>query len=141
VKNEKKKKPKRSKKKHAALDPAYNIKLRYDLIDYDYLDKLSEEELDWLNKFQKEYVNASVGKHSEAAESDQLHNTPELAKDCTDRNNWRNNDIYGVSKATHQLRDISKDEVKKILDTKTPNPEDFYIDCIDYNSFNKKKKD
>ncbi len=35
-----------------------------------------------------------------------LHNTTELAKDCYDRNNRRNNDVLGVTKANSLLSEI-----------------------------------
>lgn len=87
-------KNKRSKDKHPALNPRLNSRVRQELIDYDYVDKLSDEEKKWLNDFSEEYINASVGKQSEAADN-RFHNTPELVKDCTDRNNSRNRCMYG----------------------------------------------
>lgn len=87
----KKKKTKRSQRKHAALDPKLNLKTRQHLIDYDYIDKLSEEEKDWLNKFTEEYVNASMDRKNLANNT-----SPELEwkQECDRLNNARKNDLY-----------------------------------------------
>ncbi len=81
------KKSRRGRTKYPALDPGLNLKTRTDLIDYDYVDKLSPEEKKWLNKFTEEYVNASVDPKKLKKN---LHNTEKLKKDCYDRNNARN---------------------------------------------------
>jgi hypothetical protein len=39
-----KKKTKRDSTKYPGLDPKVNLKIRQELLDFDYLDKLSEEE-------------------------------------------------------------------------------------------------
>jgi len=48
----------RSQSKYPALDPKLNLKTRKDLLDYDYLNKLSPKELQFLNDFSSEYINA-----------------------------------------------------------------------------------
>lgn len=118
-KNVKKRPNRRSKQKYPALNPRFNLKTRTDLIDYDYLDKLSDKEKEWLNKFSEEYINASFDKKS-------LHKTKALRKDCYDRNNSRNRDILTRSKASGQslyLEDLedteepeSGDELNKLVD-------------------------
>lgn len=66
------------------------------MLDYDYLSKLSDKELKFLNKFTEEYVNASldVGKKWR-----NLHKNKELIRDCFNRNNARNRDILTQQKA------------------------------------------
>lgn len=74
-------KGKRARAKYPALRPELNLKSRYELIDYDYLDELSEEDKRWLNKFTEEYVNASLN----SKELDKnLHNTEDLKKTATE---------------------------------------------------------
>mgnify|MGYP003345048021 CR=1 FL=1 len=90
-------KNKRAKTKYPALKPELNLKSRYELIDYDYVHKLSEEEKKWLNKFTEEYVNASL--NTEDLNSN-LHNTTDLKRDCYRRNNARNRDILTRAKAS-----------------------------------------
>lgn len=89
-------KNRRSRQKYPNLDPKYNLKIRQEEIsDLDYLNKLSEEELAFLNKFMGEYVNGAISKHTE-----NLH--PEK-HDCYKRNNARNRDIFSLAKARGQL--------------------------------------
>ena len=120
------KKNRRSETKHPALKPELNLKSRYELIDYDYIKKLSEEEKDWLNKFTEEYVNASINTEDL---SKNLHNTDELKKDCYKRNNARNRDI--LTKAKISGNHVSIDEMfvkKKSLKVDT---EETLLDKID----------
>jgi hypothetical protein len=103
-------KSKRARTKYPALKPELNLKSRYELIDYDYVDKLSESDKAWLNKFTEEYVNASLD--SENLENN-FHSTDELKKDCYRRNNARNRDILTRAKASGTF--VSTDE---LLETK-----------------------
>lgn len=100
-------KNKRQKAKYPALRPELNLKTRYELLDYDYLDKLTEKEKAWLNDFTEEYVNASLD--SKNVENN-LHNTEELKKDCYRRNNARNRDILTRAKASGTF--VSIDEMR-----------------------------
>lgn len=99
-------KSKRAKAKYPALKPELNLKTRYELIDYDYIGKLNEEEKKWLNQFTEEYVNASLD--SENVENN-FHNTQELKRDCYRRNNARNRDILTRAKASGNH--VSTDEL------------------------------
>lgn len=60
-----KKQNRRSQSKYPALDPKLNLKTRADLLDYDYIDQLSEKDKQWLNDFSNEYVNADFKTHLE----------------------------------------------------------------------------
>lgn len=108
---------KRSKMKYPYLNKSVNLKIRSDYIEPGYVNgvrsvdgsgegirPLNEEELEWLNKFYSEYVGASVSSKDEERLEKQLHNTPELAKDCTDKNNARNRCLYNRSKITDKLK-------------------------------------
>lgn len=57
--------------------------------DFDYLEKLSEEELDFLNDFCREYYSAHFKKDGES-----LHKTDEEKRDCYGANNARNRDMW-----------------------------------------------
>lgn len=91
-----KKKSKRSQTKFPALDPKLNLKSRIELIDYDYLDQLSEKDKAWLNKFTEEYVNANLNRKNPRKN---LHKTKKLKQDCDRRNNLRNVDVWTMTKA------------------------------------------
>lgn len=107
-----KKKTKRQKTKFAALDPKKNLKSRQDLIDYDYLDKLSPSEMKWLNKFTEEYTNASLDRKNL---KNNFHNTKELKKDCDRRANKRKRDLFTALKINN-LIDNWDDYKKKAIE-------------------------
>lgn len=54
----KKKPSRRSSSRYPALDPKLNLKTRAKLLDADYLDKLSDTELQWYNDFHNEFTHA-----------------------------------------------------------------------------------
>jgi predicted PolB exonuclease-like 3'-5' exonuclease len=86
-----------------------NLKTRYDLVDYDYLDSLSDKEKEWLNRFTEEYVHANMNHKGKV-----LHRTKKMKKDCYDRNNSRNRCILTKSKAmgsSVSLIDVTEEPV------------------------------
>lgn len=82
-----------------------NLKRRQELIDYDYVDKLSETEKDWLNKFTEEYVNASLNRENLKKN---IHNTKKLKQDCDRRNYLRKNDIFVMAKVGNLLDNLEE---------------------------------
>lgn len=103
-------KKKTAKKKFPRLEKNKNLKIRQELIDYDYIDKLSDEEKEWLNKFTNEYTCGSfqkikTGKRKGEYSSTNLHKTQAQREECYNRNNLRNNDVHGVSKINNMLKD------------------------------------
>lgn len=129
----KKKKSLRSRTKFPALKPELNLKSRTELIDYDYIDKLSEEEKAWLNKFTEEYVNANLDRKNL---ENNLHKTRELIKDCDKRNNDWKADILTRSKASGQglyLEDLKEknQNIKSYLGEVTDDLEDTGNDSDD----------
>ena len=106
------KKTKRDQVKYKNLDKSVNLKTRQDLIDYDYLHKLSPKELEWLDKFTGEWAGASLDTENPRRN---LHKTKKLRKDCYDRNNARNRDVLTRSNATKRtktLEDIKKNTIE-----------------------------
>lgn len=76
--------------------------------DYDYIKELNPEEKNFLAAFTDEYYGGSVAKDKNGkVKKGYLHKTTELAKDCYDRNNRRNNDVVSVTKANNLLWDIN----------------------------------
>lgn len=90
---------------HPNLDKTYNLKSRTKLYDQDYLHKLNDKELAWLNRFNAEYINAG----RELQENKPLHRTKALKKDCYDRNNARNRDILTQQEAMGRIRNLDEE--------------------------------
>lgn len=97
-----------TKNPHASLNPSDNMSRRLEDIEdvQQYVHKLSPEEKLWMAKFMNEYNNARL---DYADLSNNLHNTPELKKACTDRNNARNRCAYTLEKAKGMLNYASTD--------------------------------
>lgn len=109
-KERKQKNTRRGNTEHPALEPSLNLRSRFELLEFDYKDKLNKKQKDWLNKFNEEYVNASLDSKNL---SKNLHNTDKLKKDCYNRNNARNRDILNRGKASgtlNYLEDLSKED-------------------------------
>jgi len=114
-----KKKNKRSNTKYPALDPALNLKTRTDLLDYDYVDQLSEKDKEWLNRFTEEYTHARFDHRGKKIQKSKEH-----IKDAYDRNNSRNRDILTRVRASGKLKDM---ENVKSQDMNILNPEEQLI--------------
>jgi hypothetical protein len=115
----------RKKVPYPGLEPEYNLKIRQEELYIDYKNKLSEDEKRWLNKFNEEYVSASLDTKKL---KNNLHRTKKLKKDCQDRNNNRNADVYGNEKKNNNLRyveDLKENEHPSI------SYEDMLIDAIE----------
>lgn len=111
----KKEKPrtKRSKTKYPNLDPKLNLKIRQELFDCDYLDKLNDKEKAFLDKFNNESINASFNKNPRK----NLHKSKEQRKACYDANNARNRDILSRAQAQGKalyLEDIPANELEML---------------------------
>lgn len=72
-----------------------------DFVDYDYLEDLSEEELNFMNKFTKEYYEGNLD-HSKQKHPNRVQIHPEN-NDCYDLNNTRNSDLFSDRKGKRQL--------------------------------------
>jgi len=78
----------------------------------EYMHLLNDEEKAWMAKFMKEYNNAMLDTKNL---KNNLHNTQELKKSCTDRNNARNRCIYSREKAKGMLNLAGSDsELEKL---------------------------
>jgi hypothetical protein len=93
--------------RYKSLNKAYNTKVRREILDADYLSKLSKKDYRWYAQFTDEYAGGSVKKNADGSiQKGHIHNTPELAKKCYDDNNRRNVDLYGVTKANNLMHSI-----------------------------------
>lgn len=141
------KKPRKTKKrrdsiKHPALDKKYMPRVRQELVDYDYIDQLSPEEKDWLNKFSDEYINASFKK-----DGTDIQSYEKYGKDSNDRNNARNRCLYTALKnkadRSNNKKLLNYDAVGTEIEnqeSKQANPkslENAYVDFIDQKEMKK----
>lgn len=116
VKSKKVSQKRKSKKKRNVLDSlkiSKTPRVRKELLDYDYLDKLNPKELEWLAKFTDEYAGGNIKKGKRGPLTRHLHRSNKLAKECYDANNRRNNDLYGVTKVNSLLSDLNNYYVKE----------------------------
>lgn len=118
------KKKKRDSEKYPALNPRLNSKTKQSYIDYDYVDKLSEKDKDWLNRFSGEYYSGNFKKEVGSVRgdgkylSDAIHSTDAATrKDCYDRNNWNNADFMSVAKAKGEA--MLTEKLEEIVDDNT----------------------
>jgi hypothetical protein len=75
-------------------------RVRKELVDMDYLKDLSEKDRQWIEKFSREYYGGSLNTESPRKN---LHKSKAKIKECFDRNNKQNNDLFGVTKANNLL--------------------------------------
>lgn len=122
VSRKKKAKKKRDNKKFPGLTANLYSKIKQQYFDYDYIEKLSDEEKEWLSNFTEEYLGARLNHKGK-----KLHKTKRLKKDCYDRNNQRQRDIYNIKKVTGHLG--MEDEL--VVPETGDNVEDYLIDLID----------
>lgn len=124
----KKKSSRRSNTTRPGLKRELNPKSRWELLDFDYIGKLSEKEKDFLNKFAEEYIHGSF-EHNRK----DLHKTKKSKRECYNRNNARNRDLYTISRTNgwianvdasaneienQQFRDNTEDNLITLLDLK-----------------------
>lgn len=80
---------------YPALNVAYQVANRRELIDYDYVDKLTDEEKKFLNNFTSEYYISNFEHDGEQLLEDR--------KEAYTMNNKRNVDAFAVCKANNKL--------------------------------------
>lgn len=129
-----KKTTRRDKIKHPMLEKRFNSRVKQEQLDADYLHKLSEEELDWYNKFLNEFVNASF-----SDDGTDLHTEPEHRKERYDANNARHRCLYGrIRNKVGHTKLINYDLIKNVVeeelgkDATADAVEDAVISLIDY---------
>lgn len=116
---------KRQKDPYPALNPGLNLKTRKEEIEVDYLHKLSDEEKAWLNKFNEEYVNATLDRKNF---ENNIHNTKKLKQACDKRNDERKQCLFTREKAAGNIKYLEDKGVKKSI---INNHEDKLIDKLD----------
>jgi hypothetical protein len=114
-KKKEKGKKKRDLEKYPALNPRLNAKTRFEVLDMDYLKRLEDTQLKYLNQFMAEYVSGAFKKDENGEYSkDNIHATVEQRRECYTRNNTRNRCGLTVSNATGQT--IRMDNINDFVD-------------------------
>lgn len=116
------KKNKRSKTAFPGLNRNVNLKIRWDELDQDYIDKLSDKEKEFLSKFNQEYVNADF-RHEKP-----LMKSKKARRQSYSRNNARNRCIFSLAKAKNSLDEIDYNAMEK----SSGDVESALIDYIDH---------
>lgn len=112
---------KKKSKKLYGISGRTQKKIRKELFDQDYIEKLSPADLKFLDKFNREFNQADFQSPGKP-----LHRTKADRKICTDRNNARNRCTYSRAKAREQLDNLDEGFSKKVY-----NPEDELIKKLD----------
>jgi hypothetical protein len=124
------KKTRRNSIRYPALKPEYNIKIRQEYIDFDYIDKLSPSEKQWLNSFVEEELIANVSHSGKKLNDFKTKDLSIKKKDIRkkvnsnkkrifDNNNARNRCGLSKAKASGKLtyKGFTKKNVADIYDT------------------------
>lgn len=135
----KKKKTNRKKQKFPSLTRKYNSRVRQEVLDYDYIDKLSDEEKQFLEDFNKEFYEARVGRQADEGKNNRFTKGRKAVKEAQDNNNKRNSDLYGrVRNKVGATKLLNYEDVLNIVEENLsrdidPNAlEDALIDYLDY---------
>lgn len=99
-----------------------NAKTRHDLLDADYLHKLSQQELEWYARFTAEWVSGAFekDKNTDDYSENNLHETIEQKRELWRANNARNRCTFTINKATNHLVSY-EDFIEKIEEIQSEN--------------------
>lgn len=92
---------KRDGRKYPGFDKGVNSRTRWEYLDQDYIDKLSPKDKKYLSDFMCEWMSGNF-QH----DGKKMHKTGQEKRDCYNRNNARNRDVYAIKKATGYLAPI-----------------------------------
>lgn len=116
----------RSRSRFPGLDKSVNLRIRHEVMDQDYLQKLSESEKEWLSNFMREYVSADFNHPGKI-----LNRKKKQKKAIYDSNNSRNRDLYSLTNNIGMLKE--EKEIRKVVN-KVQNQnimEDVLIELLD----------
>lgn len=85
--------------KYPGLDKRVNSRTRHELIDFDYVDKLSDTEKKWLSNFMEEWLSGNFNHEGRI-----FHKSKKSKRECYNRNNARNRDAMSIAQATGNMR-------------------------------------
>ena len=89
------------------MNPKYHPRTRTSYLDYDYIDKLSPKEREFLARFTDEYYGGAFEKTESGNYSTKnLHKTQKLRRECYKRNRDQNYCQYNMANLSDRLNDI-----------------------------------
>jgi hypothetical protein len=118
---------KRSKTKHPGLHKRFFSKIKQEYHDIDYINKLSEEDKEYLSSFMDEYLGANFTYNSKKIHKKKMYKTKSY-----NAHNARQRDIFSIERAKGCLAidlDVCARAIESREDLKSP--EDALIDFID----------
>ena len=90
---------KRKAAKYPGVMPEMHPRSRWEYIDLDYVKKLSDSDKAYMSKFMDEYYGATLAPVADPEQwNKDFHNTKETRKQCQDRNNARNRDLFTANR-------------------------------------------
>lgn len=96
--------------KNHGTNRSYMPRVRKEFVDMDYMKELDPKDKAWMEKFASEFYGGSLNTERPRRN---IHKTKSGIKDCFDRNNRQNNDVYGVTNANGLLdKQLFNNEVK-----------------------------
>lgn len=101
-------------------DRTKNTRVRQEFLDADYLHKLDKSELEFYNKFCKEYYNnnADRSESGDWSEDNFFDRKDEsVNKELNRDNNTRNNDIFGSRRAMGQLMYLDNSTMESVIES------------------------
>lgn len=114
----------RDKEKNVTFNLKRMVANRREQLQVDYINKLSDKEKDWLNRFNEEYVLANF-KHPGKI----IDGSKKAKKKSYDANNARNRCVYTMSKVSNKLQTITYQQYSDLDVTKSvTSPEDAIIE-------------
>jgi hypothetical protein len=118
-------KKKRDLTKTPGLEKRFFSKVKQEYHDIDYAHKLDDKTKEWLSQFMDEDLGAHFSKKKESIVKDR--------KSAYGRNNRRQRDIYGVSRAIGRLLDVNNADVQDFLEDRSDNfdHEEILIKIVD----------
>lgn len=120
-----------------------NSKVRQEFLDADYLHTLNKEELEFYNKFCKEYYNNNADKDESGEWSDENffdRKNDAVRKELNRDNNTRNSDIFGSRRAIGQLMYLDNTVLESVIEAQQYTDANHFEDSIAELSEPEKKK-
>lgn len=119
--------------------PRFNSKIKQEYLDYDYVNKLNDEEKDFLAAFTSEYLNADFQHPLKRV----IKKTKKNTKRSYDSNNARNRCMYSNNRAKGNLNMVPQEKVNnffgEINDYSSNTTEEAFLEYLDWKLQEEKK--